>query len=286
MHAIIQSKFELNRRFEQERTIWEWCSDKLHPIWVTRKKYRNDCLLGIAYGIERWTPQSGVSIFDLPQVFGAIDGPLFDADDLVAWWDCYPACLLEMCQGIFTKGACLSTQLETVRKEEGVNPTLDEIAEKMHEKESQRRDAWDSKGIHPTSDIHLFQRNMTVLKKRLETLIVDEHRVVEALAREILELGCQADQLPALASIRRTPENLVDKVNRFKLWLAAQEAIDHGLNEAALMQILSGHFDRIMTPAFREKIELQGYTIKDVFDDFLNFDVHKNRDEITGVLKR
>jgi hypothetical protein len=109
--------------------------------------------------------------------------------------------------------------------------------------------------------------------------------MVDALAREILHQGWQAGQLPVSALIRRTPEALLNRVNRFKLWLAAQEAIDHGLDEIEPIQILSGHFDRIMTAALREGIESQGYAIEDVFDDFLNFDVHKSRDEIIGVPK-
>ena len=68
---------------------------------------------------------------------------------------------------------------------------------------------------------------------------------------------------------------------RLKLWLVAQEISYRNLDEEEETEALCNGFYQAITPAVKAAVESQGYTVDNVVDDFLNFDRHKSREEIT-----
>jgi hypothetical protein len=70
-------------------------------------------------------------------------------------------------------------------------------------------------------------------------------------------------------------------VTRLKLWQVAQDILSKNLEDVARLQALCGGFYGAITPSIEAAIKSQGYTVDDVVDDFLNYDMRKTRKEIT-----
>jgi len=62
----------------------------------------------------------------------------------------------------------------------------------------------------------------------------------------------------------------------------AQEVLSQGLEEEQRLGALCDGLYRAITPSIKAAIESQGYTVDDVVDDVLNYDMRKSRKEITG----
>ena len=82
--------------------------------------------------------------------------------------------------------------------------------------------------------------------------------------------------------MRKTPEKLLNRATRLKLWQAAQDILDRKLEHREKLEALCHALYRKITPSTRAAIEAQGYTVDNVVDDMLNFDMRKSRDEITA----
>jgi hypothetical protein len=80
--------------------------------------------------------------------------------------------------------------------------------------------------------------------------------------------------------VRKTPESLLNRANRLRLWQAAQEVLARDLGEEERLESLSTVLTQKITPTLRKSIEAQGYSIDQVIDDILNFDMYKSRAEI------
>ena len=81
--------------------------------------------------------------------------------------------------------------------------------------------------------------------------------------------------------MRKTPESLLDRANRLRLWQAAsQEVLARDLGEEERLESLSTVLTQKITYTLRKSIEALGYSIDQVIDDILNFDMYKSRAEI------
>ena len=80
--------------------------------------------------------------------------------------------------------------------------------------------------------------------------------------------------------MRKTPESLLNRANRLRLWQAAQEVLALDLGEEERLESLSTVLTQKIAPTLRKSIEAQGYSIDQVIDDILNFDMYKSRAEI------
>ena len=277
-----ESFFDRNRLFAETRSVWEWCSVALRYDWASRPKHRNDCLLGIAYGVDRWHSRSGVSMFDIPDTYGKIEGLLFDSTSLSVWWRYQPASLLEMALGCFTTGPSLKESMEAIRAKWEIDPILDAISKITRMRERECGDDWLHKVYHPAANLTRFEDHIAGLRGDLEALFLENGALLDALARNVLAQGWQHGHLPASCMVRKTPDGLINKTTRFKLWLFTQEALDQGMEGEVLARHVAGRFDRLLPAHRREEIERAGYTLQDVFDDFLRWDIHKSRQEILG----
>ena len=105
---------------------------------------------------------------------------------------------------------------------------------------------------------------------------------VEILGREVLSQGpWQLGSLPGSSFVRKTPESLLNRATRLKLWLVTQDILSKNLKDEARLQALCNGFYRGITPSVASAIESQGYSVDNVVDDFLNYDMRKPRKEIT-----
>jgi hypothetical protein len=81
--------------------------------------------------------------------------------------------------------------------------------------------------------------------------------------------------------VRKTPENLLNRTTRLSLWRAAQDVryLPHN-DEEALVALYEALHKKI-TPAIKAAIESEGFSVEQVVDDVLNFDMHKSQGDIT-----
>jgi hypothetical protein len=263
--------------------IWEWCSGTLHEKWKRQRRHRNSCLMGIAYAINEGIFAPDVSAFELPQMYKTLPSPLLNEATVLAFWEAHPVSLLEMCLGSFTKGSPLAGKLNRLRLTRKDNLVLDKIAKKMRSREERFGCDWILKGHHPESEYVVLKKKTAPICAEIRDLIVREHAIVETLAQEVLaQGGWQRGKLPATSFVRKTPEALLNRANRLKLWLAAQEVLSQGLEEVERLEALCDVLYRKITPSVKAAIESQGYTVDHVVDDVLNFDMYKSREEITA----
>ena len=272
-----------NQEIRKLLDLWQWCSRRLHVQWERKRKYRNDCLFGLTSAINESQIGAGVSPYQLPLVYRDLAEPLFNDLGLLAFWEDYPTSLLDMCLGCFTKGSPMIDRLNRIRLQEQANHGLDKLFKKMRGREERFGWDWSTQGHHPESEFIQLKKEMTPLLSALKNVLLEDCTAVERLGREVLSQGpWQLGSLPAASFLRITPESLLNRATRLKLWLVAQDVLSKNLeNEARLHALCDGFYGAITTP-IEEAIESQGYSVEDVVDDFLNFDMRKTRTEITG----
>jgi hypothetical protein len=109
-----------------------------------------------------------------------------------------------------------------------------------------------------------------------------EPHSVSKLALEVLAKGWQFGELPASSRVRRTPEKLLNRATRLKLWEAGQEILSRDLGEDEIIRALWDVLHSKITPAVKSSVEAQGHTVSDAVSDLISFDLQKSRGEITS----
>jgi len=261
---------------------WEWCSRLLHVKWQRKRRNRNSCLMGMAFALSK---DAFVSPMKLPSIYQNRPVPLFDQSALIRFWKAQPVTLLDLCLGVFTKDSPLKERLNQIRLKHQNNPQLDEVAKKMRAREESFQGDWLSEGHHPQTDFSILQKGMGPVLAELGALIVKELVTVDLLAREVLAQGPwkpgELSAFSAYSSVRKTPENLLNQTTRISLWRAARDVRILPQNEEEAIEMLYAALLKKITPAIKAAIESEGYSVDQVVDDMVNFDMHKTQDEIT-----
>jgi hypothetical protein len=275
-------EYDRNSEIRELLDIWEWCSRALHVKWKRTDKHRNTCLIGLALAVSESRSGTEIPVLDLPLVYRNLPSPLFDEEGLLAFWNACPTSVLEMVLGCFTEGSPLAERLNRLRLRHQNNITLDKLFKKMTSREERYGEEWPTEGHHPENDFVHLKNEMAPLCNAVKRLILHEHAAIETLAREILAQGpWQMGSLPADSFARKTPESLLNRAVRLKLWRVAQEIRSENLDKRERLEALCNGLYRAITPSVKAAIESQGYTVDMVVDDFLNFDMRKPRREIT-----
>ena len=259
--------------------VWEWCSRTLHVKWRRKRMNRNSCLVGMAFALSK---DVFVSPTKLPAIYKTRPAPLFDQAALLRFWTAQPMTLLELFLGMFTKESELKEELNQIRLKYQDNPRLDDVAKKMRVREKRFQGDWQSEGHHPETDYALLKKGMAPILAETGALIFKDKITVDQLAREFLAQGpWKPGELSAYSSVRKTPENLLNRTTRLRLWRAAQDVRILPLGEEEAMQRLYEALHHKITPPIKSAIESEGYSVEQVVDDVLNFDMHKTREDIT-----
>jgi hypothetical protein len=271
-----------NQEIRNLLDLWQWCSRTLHVQWERKRKYRNRCLFGLASAVNESQFGANVSPYQLPLVYRDLAEPLFNDLGLLAFWEEYPTSLLDMCLGCFTKGSPLIDRLNRLRLKRQDNPVLDKLFKKMRGREERYGWDWSVEGHHPKTEYVQLKKEMAPLCDALKKVIVEDCTAVEILGREVLSQGpWQLGSLPASSFVRKTPESLLNRATRLKLWLVTQDILSKNLKDEARLQALCSGLYGVITPSIEAAIKSQGYSVDDVVDDFLNYDMRKTRQEIT-----
>jgi hypothetical protein len=258
--------------------IWEWCSSVLHVKWQRRPKSRNSCLMGLAYAV---TEPNFISPFKFSKIYKKLPHPLLTRKKVLTFWEVQPVPLLELSLGSFTKSSRLRVGLDQIRLAKQHNPALDQIAKKMRAREKRFGSEWYFQGHHPEDEFVALKTRIGPLCTKIRAFIAEKHATIECLAHEVLAQGpWQFGELPAISFVRKTPESLLNRANRLKLWQAAQEVQSRDLEEEESLEALCAALYRKIPPSVKAAIEAQGYSVDQVIDDVLNFDMHKSREEI------
>jgi hypothetical protein len=278
---------EYSRNLEIENLLatWEWCSRHLHLKWQRKPRLRNGCFIGITSGLlgdTSLTSRALVQAMELPKIYATLPQPLLNRTRLLNFWKVKPGPLLELCVGCYTKASPLTKPLNRLRLAYQDNPVLDHLAKTMRSREKRFGSQWYTEGHHPDCEVRVLKKEMLPFKKALKDLILKEPAIVEKLAHEVLAQGWQLGEIPASWRVRRTPENLLNRATRLKLWQAAQEILGRDLSDEATPETLCENLTRKITPSIKAAIEAQGYTVDNVVDDMLNFDMRKSRSEIAS----
>jgi hypothetical protein len=234
--------------------IWEWCSRSFHVKWKRKPKYRNSCLVGIAYAIKEGIPVPGLRLTDLFKTHQTLPDPLLNETAVLVFWEANPSSLLDMSLGSFTKGSPLLKRLDHIRLARQDNPVLDEIAKKMRSREERFGDDWYFEGHHPEREYVLLKKQMAPLCDQIRDLLVEEFAAVGRLARRVLALGPWRGEVPPSWCVRKTPESLLNRATRLKLWQAAQEVLAKGLEEEEQLETLCEVLYRKLILAWRDEI--------------------------------
>lgn len=259
--------------------VWEWCSRTLHVKWRRKRMNRNSCLMGMAFALSK---DAFVSPMKLPTSYKTFPVPLFSKAALLRFWTAQPGTLLELCLGMFTKGSLLKERLNQIRLKHQDNPPLDEVAKKMRAREKRFQGDWQSEGHHPEAEFSILEKGMGPILAEIGALIVMEPVTVDNLAREVLNQGpWKAGELSAYSLVRKTPENLLNRTTRLSLWRAAQDVRYLPFNEEETLKMLYDVLHKKITPAIKSAIESEGYSVDQVVNDMLNFDLHKTQEDIT-----
>jgi hypothetical protein len=190
--------------------------------------------------------------------------------------------LLDLCLGEFTKDSPLEERLNRIRLKHQENRPLDEVAKKMRAREKRFRGDWQSEGHHLDADFSILREGVNPILAEIGGLIIKEPATVDKLAREVLAQGPWKPGEPSAHSlVRKTPENLLNRTTRLSLWRAAQDVryLPHN-DEEALVALYEALHKKI-TPAIKAAIESEGFSVEQVVDDVLNFDMHKSQGDIT-----
>lgn len=272
-----------NQEIRNLLDLWQWCSRTLHVQWKRKRKYRNGCLFGLTSAVNESQFGADVSPYQLPLVYRDLAEPQFNDLGLLAFWEDYPTSLLDMCLGCFTQGSPLIDRLDRLRLKRQNSPVLDKLFKKMRGREERFGWDWSVEGHHPESEYVQLKREMSPLCDALKKVIVEDCAAVEVLGREVLSQGpWQHGSLPASSFVRKTPESLLNRATRLKLWQVAQRILSQRLNDEEKLEALCNGFYDAITPSVKAAVESQGYSVDDVVDDFLNYDMRKSREEIAG----
>jgi hypothetical protein len=277
--------YQRNLEIDNLLDTWEWCSRRLHVKWQRKRRLRNGCFVGITSGLlgeTSLTARALLRAMKLPESYRTLPQPLLNRKRLLIFWKVKPGSLLELCVGCHTKSSPLTKPLNRLRSAFHDNSTLDDLAKKMRGREERFGSEWYTEGHHPESDYRLLKKEMRPLWKQLRDLILQEQAVVEKLAQEVLAQGWQFGEIPASWRVRKTPEKLLNRATRLKLWRVAQDILARNLSDEATLEALCQNLSGKITPSIKAGIEAQGYTADNVVDDMLNFDMRKSRGEITA----
>ena len=159
---------------------------------------------------------------------------------------------------------------------------MDKLFKRMRGREERFGWDWSVEGHHPETEYAQLKKEMVPLCDALKKVIVGDCTAVEILGREVLSQGpWQLGSLPASSFVRKTPESLLNRATRLKLWLFTQDILSKNLKDEARLQALCSGLYGVITPSIEAAIKSQGYAVDDVVDDFLNYDMRKTRQEIT-----
>jgi hypothetical protein len=269
-----------NQEISELLSIWEWCSKTLHAKWQRKRRNRNSCLMALAYAISE---PDFISPFKLTKIYKSLPRPLLPREKVLTLWTVQPVSLLELCLGCFTKNSSLRSGLDRIRMDHQNNVVLNKLAKKMRAREKRFGDGWYFEGHHPEEDFSSLKDAMAPLQAKLRQFVARSHRAIDGLAAEVLaQGGWQFGELPATSFVRRTPESLLNRSTRLKLWLAAHDVVSRELEEDERIEMICSVLAQKITPSLKASIEARGYTVDQVIDDMLNFDMYKSRGEITG----
>jgi hypothetical protein len=249
--------------------------------WQRKRKLRNGCFGGLAYAASAQRKRP-VTPMQLINGYEKLLKPRLTKKQITLFWKENPISLLELCLGAYTKASPLKDTLEGLRPEFFKNSSLDDLAKKMRCREMRFGSDWSVDGHHPAAEYRLLKGELRPLCSRLLKAIAAEPAAVSKLAFDVLAKGWQFGDAPASAWVRKTPEKLLNRTNRLKLWQTAQEMLAEGLEEEKVLEALCTRLTAQITPATKTAIEGRGYTVSDVVDDFIRFDVIKSRDEVTS----
>jgi hypothetical protein len=275
----MDERYDRNVEIDDLLEIWEWCSRRLHVKWQRKPKLRNGCFIGLACALSN--DEDDFPPMQLLKTYRSLPRPLLDKEKVTVFWETRPMSLLELCLGAYTKASFLTRRLNHLRSEYQDNPTLDDLAKKMRCREKRFGDDWFTDGHHPEREYRLLKKEMKPLYACLEETLTHEPVAVSKLALEVLAKGWQFGEIPASCRVRKTPEKLLNRANRLKLWQAARTVLAGDLEEEEMLSALCNTLHRKITSATKTAIEAQGYAVADVVGDFISFDVNKTRDEIT-----
>jgi hypothetical protein len=276
----MDQRYHRNVEIDDLLDIWEWCSRHLHVKWQRKRKLRNGCFIGLACALSE--DDKDIPPMQLLKTYQSLPTPLLDKEQVTVFWETQPMSLLELCLGAYSKPSPLTKRLNRLRPDYEDNSTLDDLSKKMRSREKHFGDDWFTDGHHPEREYRLLKKEMKPLCERLEEVMTHEPVAVSKLALDVLAKGWQFGEVPASCRVRKTPEKLLNRANRLKLWRTAREILDRDLKGEAILNTLWEALHRKITPATKIVIESQGYTVADVVGDFIGFDVTKSRDEITA----
>ncbi len=72
----------------------------------------------------------------------------------------------------------------------------------------------------------------------------------------------------------------MNKTTKVKLWQAANDVRILPINEEERLEKLYHALYAKITPAIKTAIQAQGYSVDQVVDDVVNFDMHKDREDL------
>lgn len=279
------AEYKRNLEIDDLLDLWEWCSRRLHVKWQRKPRLRNGVYIGLTHSLLGEDSLSGPTLLrsmGLPRNHHRLARPLLNQKRLRIFWKLKPGALLELGFGCYTKTSPLTKPLNQLRLKYRDNPPLDDLAKKMRGREKRFGADWFTEGHHPAGEVRLLKKEMRPLGKQLKDLILKERSNIEKLTEEVLAQGWQFPEIPASWRVRKTPQKLLNRATRLKLWQAAQDVLARDLPEKEALEALCEALYRTITPSVKSTIEAQGYTVDNVVDDMLNFDMRKSRDEITS----
>ena len=273
-----------NEEIRQLLELWMWCSRSLHVKWERIHKHRNTCLMGLHFAVNESRSGKTIGFSKLCRAYQSLPVPMFNEEGLTDLCEIIPTVALHIATGCFTKGSPLTEQLDELRQKHGANRSLDALFKKMSSREERFGPNWDEDGHHPESEFAQLEKEIAPLCDDFKRLILREIKTMDMLARKIFADGGwqMPKEIPATWRVRKTPESLLNRATRLKLWQVAHEISLQNLDQKAELEALIDGFYRAITPAVKAVIEAEGYTVDDVVNDFLNRDRHKSREEITG----
>jgi hypothetical protein len=275
----MDERYDRNVEVDDQLELWEWCSRRLHVKWQRKRKLRNGCYIGLACALS---DEDEVSPMQLLKNYKRLPSALLNREQIIAFWEARPMSLLELCLGTYTKASPLTRPLNRLRPAFQDNPALDDLAKTMRCRVKRFGDDWWTEGHHPQREVRLLKKEMKPLCEMLRNSIADEPEAVSKLALDVLAKGWQFGEIPASSRVRRTPEKLLNRATRLKLWEAGQEILARDLDEEETIRTLWDVLHRKITPAVRAAIEAQGHTVSDAVGDLIGFDLQKSRGEITS----
>lgn len=275
----MDERYERNVEIDDLLQIWEWCSRLLHIRWRRKPKLRNPCYIALAVALSE---EREVRPMQLLKTFRTFPAPLLGPEEVETFWETRPAALLELCVGAYTKSAPLTKALNELRISFRDNSSLDEVAKKMRCRQKRFGDDWWTDGHHPEREYRLLVKEIKPLCEAIRTFMITEHAVVSEMALEVLALGWQKGEVPVLCLIRKTPEKLLNKATRLKLWRTGRDVLNHDLPDDELLTALQDALFRKLSSSIIASVEAQGYKVDDLICDIIAYDLIRNRDQLAS----